>query len=575
VTDLTLPDTPADETALFLSTLFGNIEDGLHGAFWTRGDKQSSWFDPSDPAKAAALAQKLHASKKTDLYLSVSVAATLPPTGRLASTRISSEQAAGIVGLWADIDVADPNVHKKTNLPATMADAHALVAKMGLPPTIVINSGHGLQCWWLFHEFWSFDSKEDRGAAAALAQRWSSTMLAHAVTAGQMIDSVYDLARLMRVPGMMNLKDPAKPVPVKLLQVTDARYTVEDFSEHCLDDSFLASRGISPSRQYETGDLVLEETGSITVELLEVLKEDDRFRKTWEKRRTDLTDQSGSSYDLSLASQAAALGCDDQTIADLIIAFRRKHKLEVSKALRQDYMARTISKARDSTARENISEAVEDVTSVLEAAKESGDPEDMDTARRQAMDLLGQQLGLEVVNVFRYASDPPTFRLATLTRSIDLGGADGILNHSKFLQSVYQSLGILIPDFKRPAWRQIAELMSKAWVEQDLGFEATERGEMYSWLSDYLRVRPPLPSLQESLDEDLDAPYVDATGRTVLFLPGLKRWLFNSQQERLSLGQLGKKMRTFGADNFNVATTSDSGKPSKKSAWVLPLDWRD
>lgn len=568
MTDTTKTASADEHTRAFTNALFSTMEPGLHSMFWTRHDKKSTWFDPGDPDAAADLAATL----SDDVYVAVSVAASLPAPARLHNSRIASDNSAGIMGFWADVDIADPDIHKKANLPTTQAEAYSLVEKMGLKPSIVVHSGHGLQVWWLFKEFWAFDSTEDRGIATALSQRWSDTMRAHAAAVNQISDSVFDLARVMRVPGTMNMKDPTAPMPVRLLELNDVRYTAEDFEEHCLDDEFLASRGVSSARSYVTGALTLEETASVDSELLETLLEDSRFKKTWAKARTDLADQSGSSYDLSIASQAAALGVPDQEIADLLIQFRRKHKLDVTKALRQDYIARTIARARDNRAREDVADAIEDVTTVIEAAVESGVPEDVDTARRKAMDLIGQLLGLEVVHVYRYSSEPPTFRLQTLAESIDLGGADGVLNPMKFRQAVYQSCGQLIPRFKSAAWDQIADLMSKSWVDQDVGFEATEKGEVYSWISEYLAARPPVASKDEAEEEQL--PYVNENGQVVLFSAALKRWLYNSYQERPSNAQMGRKMRHFGAVSGQVPSTSETGGPSRRSTWTLPTDWR-
>jgi len=76
-----------------------------------------------------------------------------------------------------------------------------------------------------------------------------------------------------------------------------------------------------------------------------LLANDHRFAAIWDKKRTDLPSQ--SEYDLALAGLAAAAGCSDAEIAALILAHRRRHGQNAEKALRPDYVCRTIRKAKD------------------------------------------------------------------------------------------------------------------------------------------------------------------------------------------------------------------------------------
>jgi hypothetical protein len=62
-----------------------------------------------------------------------------------------------------------------------------------------------------------------------------------------------------------------------------------------------------------------------------------------------LADPSQSGYDLSLATLAVLQGWSDQEIANLIIAARRQHGQQPEKALRYDYIRRTLQKAREAT----------------------------------------------------------------------------------------------------------------------------------------------------------------------------------------------------------------------------------
>src|SRR5690606_40732808 len=61
--------------------------------------------------------------------------------------------------------------------------AHALVSEFPLPPSAVVDSGGGLQAWWLFAEPLAADDD-----AQALLDRWGATWLQLADRSGWHLD---------------------------------------------------------------------------------------------------------------------------------------------------------------------------------------------------------------------------------------------------------------------------------------------------------------------------------------------------------------------------------------------------
>ena len=98
-------------------------------------------------------------------------------------------------------------------------------------------------------------------------------------------------------------------------------------------------------------DLVLDRDAVPPADLLDVMLKDRLFAKTWNHKRDEFKSQ--SEYDQSLAGFAIRRGWSDQGTADLIIAHRRKwcDKEGLQKALRLDYIKRTIATVRDATTR--------------------------------------------------------------------------------------------------------------------------------------------------------------------------------------------------------------------------------
>ena len=86
----------------------------------------------------------------------------------------------------------------------------------------------------------------------------------------------------------------------------------------------------------------------------DALMQGNRFAQTWGHARSDLQDQSPSTYDMSLASQAVGAGWTDQEVTDLLIAHRRYQKVDLK--LRLDYYQRTLANARASMGEDKVDE---------------------------------------------------------------------------------------------------------------------------------------------------------------------------------------------------------------------------
>jgi hypothetical protein len=577
-----MPDLPADapaasaspspeldrtaQTAAFMDALLGYAPDDHHALLWTLQDKRSSWVALDKGSEPVALRARELADEGKDVYVAVALAGAAVP--RTYDSRIKSANAAGIFGLWADLDIADPDVHKKWNLPPTVDAAMELLTACGREPSLVVHSGHGLQAWWLFHEFWAFDSDEDRLAAAGLAQRWNATLQSHAAERSWVVDSTFDLARVMRVPGTLNRK--GTPVmPVRLLQHDGPRWNPSDIEERCRDESMLNVRGLSSAKTYTSDLTELSEATKIDHERFQALLDnDEKFAPTWDKKRKDLSDQSPSTYDLALATAAARAQWPDEEIGALIRDFRRRHKLDVEKARRVDYIRRTIEKARTAVARDVSAELMDDVAEELSEAIAADDPERERDARRATLDVLGTRLSLELVHLIKYESEPPAYALQTPVKLVPLGDVDGLLQWHKFKKAIAEGLDEIVDRFATRDWDDITRLMMKALTKQDVGAEATDRGEIAAWLSAYLAARPAVDSLQEAATSEY--PYVAQDGRVVLFGPAFRRWLYLTYQERITNKELGRRLRAFGCEPDKVNVEDADGKRTSRGIWRLP-----
>jgi hypothetical protein len=218
--------TQQQEAETFLRALWEGVPEPHKFLTWTLDRKYSLWWnDPAEAAEAVA--------GKPNEYVGVGLAD--PTQTRLIMTeRAKANEISGIAGFGLDIDYQDGAAHKGKKLPPDEASAHQLLDAMPLRPTLVVHSGHGLQAWWLLKEHLIFDGVADRMAAANVARDWNATLAAKAKQLGWEVDSVHDLARVLRIPGTINTKGGVS-VPARLLVSDGPRYAdLDEFAAVCV-----------------------------------------------------------------------------------------------------------------------------------------------------------------------------------------------------------------------------------------------------------------------------------------------------------------------------------------------------
>ena len=123
------------------------------------------------------------------------------PLAPVARGRGREGDVVGVYALWADLDVEKLELSACWDLIGDLSD------KVGAQATVV-SSGHGL------HPYWRLGSplRWERGDAGALGEAkrllsgWGALVQQQARKFGGEADAVFDLARVLRVPGTLNLK---------------------------------------------------------------------------------------------------------------------------------------------------------------------------------------------------------------------------------------------------------------------------------------------------------------------------------------------------------------------------------
>src|SRR6266853_1039012 len=203
----------------FLKLLWQNMPEHLFILIWALVGKTSYWY--RDLTEAAALVS----AHRTDVYTGVG----LSSKDYGATKRCPSGEVAGLAGVWADLDLKS-KAHPK-ELPSTIEEALTILPQ-SLPPTIITSTGNGLQSWWLFKEPWIFKSDQDREDAASLNSRFQTRLRDNAHQRGWSFERLSDLARVLRIPGTINAKDPNNPKDVTVYSSTDRRYDPSEFQDY-------------------------------------------------------------------------------------------------------------------------------------------------------------------------------------------------------------------------------------------------------------------------------------------------------------------------------------------------------
>ncbi len=222
----------------YLGLLYGEVAEGYLNLCHFDG-KPITWYAANDLDALAQSAVVL--GRDCNVYHSIGLRSQeyFAALSEPENERGGSDTVVGLPGLWLDVDFLDP-AHTKTNLPPTPFDALDLIDELPLKPTLVVHSGHGFQAWYLFRQMWELPTDEERATAESLVRRFQRTVLAKAEAHGWKLDNTSDLARVFRVPGTLNWKNAAHPVPVKIVSCSsERRFDPVDFAPHLAPDAKL------------------------------------------------------------------------------------------------------------------------------------------------------------------------------------------------------------------------------------------------------------------------------------------------------------------------------------------------
>ena len=545
------------EARLFLRTLFAGKPDHLYVLLWKLADKRSRWFQNVD--EAIQVAEALH---EQDLYVGVGLSGQdYGPTHRCVSNEV-----AGIVGVWADIDLSS-DAHANAARPKTIEDAMQILPEE-LPPTFLVRTGNGIHAWWLFREPLIFETEEERRDAGILVSRFQTLLRLKAAARGWAFDRLSDLARVLRIPGTQNCKDRENPKPVELHSQTDRRYNPSDLAE------FLEDQGVPDPEEQDRvtqawkeklGDKPLSMDPSATVPedlLKRYMAADPRFKHTWLRQRQDLNDQSQSGYDLALANFGFERGLSEQQVVELIIQHRRIHSHRPRTRL--DYFQRTIAKAFKRNENTNPANPLKASIQEPDQAPPQTKP-DPATARALLCEQISNTVGVHVLRIVKIDGQEPTYRVELEATKIAFASVDKLVGQHSFRMRIASAVDHLLPRIPPKVWDQVAQTMLDALTVEDGGDEANLVGAARMYVERYL-------SETSFIDADEDQSYQTRfkpavyEGQIAIRSHDLQQHINKAWGENRVIKEVIAMLSALGASSTRLKRT----RLRDQSRWLLP-----
>jgi hypothetical protein len=376
------------EAEKFVRALLGDRDaavSGLWVTLWTWPDRMARWLPAHDAGAIASAVTGLAVKDGVEaVYIGIGFQGN--PKGRDGTrTRGAADDVIGLIGIATDIDIAGPAHTDKHAYPPDPAAARRVVDSMGLPPTLLIDSGHGLQAWWTFTEpviFGQVDQLDDgtpivddsrvdvdRARYADLLWSWTTTMRVNARTLGGWhIDPTGDIARVLRPAGSANRKVEGDTRRVSIVEHTPtATYEADDFTPYILERRALDEMRMA-GREETTGALKGVDVHAVYArvrsgiyaefkhyppwlrDMIEMDKDfgdgKSRIEDTFLGRRPDLGGDQ-SALDASLTRLLADLEMDAESIVEAVMCRRIRSGVKIDKIdpnRRTDYLSNTVGR---------------------------------------------------------------------------------------------------------------------------------------------------------------------------------------------------------------------------------------
>lgn len=253
---------------------------------------------------------------KANVYARITPLGKPPESGRGLE-----RQALGSSVLYLDYDTYSNQIEGLRTLEA-----------LPLPPTLVINSGFGLHAYWLLDRFYN--------DLDAIKARNYGLVLAVGSNGGDVADSCYDLARVLRVPLTYNIKR-ADPIECTIVAYNaDRVYQLDQFTPAAIDEDATIDVWDSEQLPADFIEALREKDGKLAKRIL--------TEEGAKKQDAPLNGNGGvdrSRNDAYIATRLLALGYSAGVCLSVLMSPGWFSGAKYNERLRYDYVVMTVNNA--------------------------------------------------------------------------------------------------------------------------------------------------------------------------------------------------------------------------------------
>jgi hypothetical protein len=356
----------------------------------------------------------------------------------------------------------------------------------------------------------------------------------------------------MRLPGTWNRK--GVPKKTRLLELNEHRYEPSDLEGYLLPETEEKAQAANLTWAFDLSPSA-EPPAEKFMRLCEI---DSGFKGAWEHSRTDLQDQSASSYDLSLATKALAASWTGQEVVNLLIAHRRRHNADLK--LRKDYYERTLNLAMTGKGVEERRALVDD----LKAGKAL--PEEIAKDPAEILAVLSERLGVSITKIVRYRSEGNTYQLEINGKTINAGTIDNFDSQTRFRRLIFDHTDVRIKQFKEDAWHHILAHLFRAIENVDVQ-SGTNKSVFENWIDLYISDGVATEDNWQKAAID-NSPF-KLKGETYIVSEGFRRFLLSHIQERITSQDLTMQLTKLGYQYERKNVKNHRGTNTKRSVWKI------
>lgn len=207
----------------FLQTMYGNCNHGIV-TITTLPNKHNEHLPVSNLSSAAERITAL--GKTSNTYIS----SGLRRKDITPAERGSAEDVICVCSIMADFDCSG-DAHKQVSLPQSKGQIVEFIHGLKYQPTILVDSGNGMQGHWLFESPFYINNSSDLTYIKEIVSGFGSHICGEGLKHGWRFDNVFDIARMYRAPGTTNFKH-GQQRSCNVVEVTNHRYTLSTLEQY-------------------------------------------------------------------------------------------------------------------------------------------------------------------------------------------------------------------------------------------------------------------------------------------------------------------------------------------------------